>query len=99
RDSSVTGVQTCALPISADYTVHPDNAGEIVKQWLDLHHLPLAPMAAGRVNGYPHEQWWNADGETVVESFTITNMAHGTPIGVAEIGRASCREGGRARGG
>ncbi|WP_315780741.1 MULTISPECIES: PHB depolymerase family esterase [unclassified Bradyrhizobium] len=68
---------------TADYTVHPDNAGEIVKQWLDLHHLPLAPMAAGEVNGYPHEQWWNADGETVVESFTITNMAHGTPIGVA----------------
>jgi len=68
---------------TADYTVHPDNAGEIVKQWLDLHHLPLAPMAAGQVNGYPHQQWWNADGETLVESFTITNMAHGTPIGVA----------------
>ncbi|WP_257167972.1 PHB depolymerase family esterase [Bradyrhizobium sp. SRS-191] len=68
---------------TADYTVHPDNAGEIVKQWLDLHHLPLAPMAANEVNGYPHEQWWNADGETMVESFTITNMAHGTPIGIA----------------
>nr|WP_041757280.1 PHB depolymerase family esterase [Bradyrhizobium sp. ORS 278] len=68
---------------TADYTVHPDNAGEIVKQWLDLHHLPLAPMAANEVNGYPHEQWWNSDGVTVVESFTITNMAHGTPIGVA----------------
>ncbi|MGJ5175315.1 extracellular catalytic domain type 1 short-chain-length polyhydroxyalkanoate depolymerase [Bradyrhizobium oligotrophicum] len=68
---------------TADYTVHPDNAGEIVKQWLDLHHLPLAPMAAANVDGYPHEQWWNADGETVVESFTITNMAHGTPLGIA----------------
>ncbi|MGJ4949520.1 extracellular catalytic domain type 1 short-chain-length polyhydroxyalkanoate depolymerase [Bradyrhizobium sp. HKCCYLS20291] len=68
---------------TADYTVHPDNAGEIVKQWLDLHHLPLAPMAANNVNGYPHEQWWDADGVTVVESFTITNMSHGTPIGVA----------------
>ncbi|MGJ5204264.1 extracellular catalytic domain type 1 short-chain-length polyhydroxyalkanoate depolymerase [Bradyrhizobium sp. HKCCYLR20261] len=68
---------------TADYTVHPDNAGEIVKQWLDLHHLPLAPMAADTVNGYPHEQWWNADGETLVESYTITNMAHGTPIGIA----------------
>ncbi|CCD84932.1 putative polyhydroxy-alkanoate/butyrate(PHA/PHB) depolymerase [Bradyrhizobium sp. ORS 285] len=68
---------------TADYTVHPDNAGEIVKQWLDLHHLPLAPMAANNVNGYPHEQWWNADGETMVESYTITNMAHGTPIGIA----------------
>jgi len=68
---------------TADYTVHPDNAGEIVKQWLDLHQLPLAPMAQAKVDGYPHQQWWNADGETVVESFTITNMTHGTPIGVA----------------
>ncbi len=68
---------------TADYTVHPDNAGEIVKQWLDLHQLPLAPMAQVQVDGYPHQQWWNADGETVVESFTITNMTHGTPIGIA----------------
>jgi len=68
---------------TADYTVHPDNAGEIVKQWLDLHQLPLAPMASAVVDGYPRQQWWNADGEPVVESFTITNMAHGTPIGIA----------------
>ena len=68
---------------TADLTVHPDNANEIVKQWLDLHHLPLAPMGKAEVDGYPHQQWWNADGETMVESFTITNMAHGTPIGLA----------------
>ena len=68
---------------TADYTVHPDNAGEIVKQWLDVHQLPLAPMASAVVDGYPHQQWWNADGQPVVESYTITNMAHGTPIGIA----------------
>jgi hypothetical protein len=28
--------------------------------------------------------WWNADGETIVESYTITNMAHGTPLGIAD---------------
>jgi poly(hydroxyalkanoate) depolymerase family esterase len=69
---------------TADYTVHPDNADEIVKQWLDLHHLPLAAMGKAEVDGYPHEIWWNADGETVVESYTITNMSHGTPLGVAD---------------
>ncbi|BAM93109.1 polyhydroxy-alkanoate/butyrate(PHA/PHB) depolymerase [Bradyrhizobium oligotrophicum S58] len=68
---------------TADYTVHPDNAGEIVKQWLDLHHLPLAPMAKTVVDGYPRQLWWNDDGEPIVESYTITNMAHGTPIGIA----------------
>ena len=69
---------------SADRTVHPTNADEIVKQWLDLHQLPPAPMSQGVVDGYPREVWWNADGETVVESYTITDMAHGTPLGVAD---------------
>jgi poly(hydroxyalkanoate) depolymerase family esterase len=69
---------------SADRTVNPANANEIVKQWLDVHQLPSAPMSEGTVDGYPHQIWWNADGETTVESYTITDMAHGTPLGVAD---------------
>jgi poly(hydroxyalkanoate) depolymerase family esterase len=69
---------------SLDRAINPANADEIVKQWLDVHQLPLAPMSEGTVDGYPHQIWWNADGETVVESYTITNMAHGTPLGTAE---------------
>jgi poly(hydroxyalkanoate) depolymerase family esterase len=66
---------------SADRTVNPANADEIVKQWLDVHGLPQAPMSAGEVDGYPREVWWNAEGETIIESYTITDMAHGTPLG------------------
>jgi poly(hydroxyalkanoate) depolymerase family esterase len=66
---------------SADRTVNPANADEIVKQWLDVHGLPLAPMSAADVDGHPREVWWNADGETIIESYTITDMAHGTPLG------------------
>jgi hypothetical protein len=40
-------------------------------------------MSAGEVDGHPREVWWNADGESVVESYTITDMAHGTPLGLA----------------
>jgi poly(hydroxyalkanoate) depolymerase family esterase len=69
---------------SADRTVNPANANEIVKQWLDVHQLPSTPMSAGTVDGYPRQIWWNADGETTVESYTITDMAHGTPLGTAE---------------
>jgi poly(hydroxyalkanoate) depolymerase family esterase len=69
---------------SADRTVNPANADEIVKQWLDVHHLPPDPMSEGMVDGYPRQIWWNAEGETVVESYTITDMAHGTPLGMAE---------------
>jgi hypothetical protein len=41
-------------------------------------------MSEGTVDGYPRQVWWNADGETIVESYTITNMAHGTPLGLAD---------------
>jgi hypothetical protein len=68
---------------SADRTVNPGNANEIVKQWLDVHGLPAAPMSGVDVDGHPREVWWNAEGETVVESYTITDMAHGTPLGLA----------------
>ncbi|HEY3032848.1 MAG TPA: esterase, partial [Bradyrhizobium sp.] len=69
---------------SADRTVNPANANEIVKQWLDVHGLPSAPMSEATVDGYPRQVWWNADGETIVESYTITDMAHGTPLGIGD---------------
>jgi poly(hydroxyalkanoate) depolymerase family esterase len=69
---------------TADRTVSPANADEIVKQWLDVHRLPAAPMTTGVVDGYPHRVWWNADGATTVESYTITDMGHGTPLGIAD---------------
>jgi poly(hydroxyalkanoate) depolymerase family esterase len=69
---------------SADHTVNPANADEIVKQWLDVHGLPTAPMAEANVDGHPRQVWWNADGETLVESYTIAGMPHGTPLGVGD---------------
>jgi len=69
---------------SADRTVNPANANEIVKQWLDVHQLPSAPMSEATVDGYPRQVWWNADGETIVESYTITDMAHVTPLGIGD---------------
>ncbi len=68
---------------SADRTVNPGNADELVKQWLDVHGLPPAPMSTADVDGYPRAVWWNEQGETLIESYTITDMAHGTPLGRA----------------
>jgi poly(hydroxyalkanoate) depolymerase family esterase len=78
---------------SADRTVNPANADEIVKQWLDLHRLPPTPMAEAEIDGYPRATWWNADGETVVESWSITDMAHGTPLGAVDDGERYGTEG------
>ena len=64
----------------ADAIVVPQNAAEIVKQWTDVHGLPAAPARTDVVDGYPREVWCDASGEIAIESYTITSMAHGTPL-------------------
>ncbi|WP_424632152.1 PHB depolymerase family esterase [Bradyrhizobium sp. SYSU BS000235] len=78
---------------SADRTVNPVNADEIIKQWLDVHGLPLSPKSEDMVDGHPRKSWRNSEGQTAVESFTISNMAHGTPLGIAENGELFGTEG------
>ena len=64
----------------ADVTIKPANAGEIIKQWSDVHGLAAAPTRSEMVDGYPRQVWRNLAGEDVIESYTITSMAHGTPL-------------------
>lgn len=65
---------------SADTTVTPVNAAEIIKQWTDVHGLGPVPALESTVNGHPYRVWRNAEGEALVESYTITGMGHGTPV-------------------
>ena len=67
---------------SADATVKPMNAGEIIKQWTNVHAVSSDPTSSDTVDGYPHRAWTDASGETVVEEYVITGMAHGTPLAV-----------------
>jgi poly(hydroxyalkanoate) depolymerase family esterase len=69
---------------NADKTVIPLNALEILKQWTAVHGLPLSPSVKTRVDGYPREVWINEAGDELIEAYTITNMAHGTPLGIGE---------------
>ena len=69
---------------SADATVKPINAGEIVKQWSDLHGTGAAPAAEEFVDGYRRQVWRDAAGTDVIESYSITGMAHGTPLAIGD---------------
>jgi len=70
---------------NADKTVIPSNAGEILKQWTAVHGLPVAPSSKAMVDGYPREVWRNASGDELIESYSITGMAHGTPLATGEV--------------
>ena len=65
---------------SADTTVIPSNAREILKQWTDVHGLSLTQSVHETVDGYPREFWTDPSGLERIESYTITDMAHGTPL-------------------
>ncbi len=69
---------------SADATVKPMNAGEILKQWTNVHGLRANPGRSDTVDGYPHRVWTNAAGEEVIEEYVITGMAHGTPLAAGD---------------
>jgi poly(hydroxyalkanoate) depolymerase family esterase len=61
-----------------DATVKPANADAIIQQWTDVHGIDSAPVE-DKVDGYPHKVW-RRDGVDLIESYTITGMAHGTPL-------------------
>lgn len=65
---------------NADTTVVPSNAAEILKQWTNVHGLPIAPSAQTVVDGYPRAVWHDDVGDEIIESYSITHMAHGTPL-------------------
>jgi poly(hydroxyalkanoate) depolymerase family esterase len=62
----------------ADPTVKPINAESLIRQWTNVHGINSAP-AADKVDGYPRLVW-RRDGVDLVESYTITGMAHGAPL-------------------
>jgi len=61
-----------------DATVKPVNADGLIAQWRNVHGIDAAP-AEDKVDGYPRKVW-RCNGVEVVESYTITGMAHGTPL-------------------
>jgi feruloyl esterase len=68
----------------ADATVIPSNAVEIIKQWTDVHGLPAMPSFEAVVDGYPRQVWVDGIGDELIESYSIPNMAHGTPLATGD---------------
>src|SRR5689334_1789125 len=52
---------------NADKTVIPLNAREIIKQWTNLHDLPVSPSVKTKVDGFRREVWIKAEGVELFE--------------------------------
>src|SRR5207245_7371098 len=91
RDATVTGVQTCALPISdllrvacVQLTSRADKAEN-----LEAVEALVARAAATGADVVVLPEKWNAIGDAE----TLHAAAEPLEVGESELGRAACREG------
>jgi poly(hydroxyalkanoate) depolymerase family esterase len=67
---------------TADPIVKPSNAEGSIRQWLDVHGLSTAPSYQEKVGPHVRRVWKDIEGNTLVEAFLISGMAHGVPLGL-----------------
>jgi len=65
---------------SWDTTVVPKNATELMEQWTNVNGADQTADSSDTVKGYQHRSYQDGSGRTVVETYLISGMAHGTPI-------------------
>lgn len=65
---------------TADNTVVPSNADSILAQWQGVHGLGTSPDRNEMVDGQTRQVWSDADGNVLIEKYTVAGMAHGTPL-------------------
>lgn len=65
---------------SSDTTVQPMNGTETVEQWTNYHGIDQTADVSDSVLGYPRKVYKDASGNALVEYYSITGMAHGTPV-------------------
>jgi len=68
---------------TADTTVQPDAADELVEQWTNVHGIGLEPDQMDQIAGHRRARYL-ARGAVAVESWRIEGMGHAFPIGRAD---------------
>jgi poly(hydroxyalkanoate) depolymerase family esterase len=73
---------------TSDPIVQSSNGEDIIRQWTNVHGLAECPSYQELVGGHTRRIWSDANGQTLIEAFSISGMAHGVPL--ATRGRESC---------
>jgi poly(hydroxyalkanoate) depolymerase family esterase len=74
---------------TGDPIVKPSNCEAIIRQWTDVHGLSLSPSYQELIGGHTRRVWSDANGNALIEAFSISGMAHGVPLGTT-TGGESC---------
>ena len=74
---------------TSDPIVKPFNGEDIIRQWTNVHGLSDAPSYQESNGSHARRVWNDANGEALIEAFTISGMAHGVPLATT-TGGESC---------
>ena len=73
---------------SSDPIVQSSNGEDIVRQWTNVHKLAECPSYQELIGSHTRRVWNDANGQALIEAFSISGMAHGVPL--ATTGGESC---------
>src|SRR6516165_4839890 len=65
---------------TSDAIVKPSNCEDIIRQWTNVHGLSDSPSHHELIGSHTRRIWSDANGEALIEAFSISNMAHGVPL-------------------
>jgi feruloyl esterase len=65
---------------STDSTVKPMNMTELMEQFTNYAGVDQTAEVSDTVAGYPRKIYRNGSGADIVQTYSITNMGHGTPV-------------------
>jgi hypothetical protein len=65
---------------SGDPIVKPSNMEDIIRQWTNVHGLSERPSHQEPIGSHARRSWSDANGDALVEAFSISGMAHGVPL-------------------
>jgi poly(hydroxyalkanoate) depolymerase family esterase len=63
-----------------DPIVKPFNGEDVIRQWTNVHGLSDSPSYQESIGSHARRVWNDANGDAVIEAFTLSGMAHGVPL-------------------
>jgi poly(hydroxyalkanoate) depolymerase family esterase len=74
---------------TSDPIVKSSNGEDIIRQWISVHGLSNNPSDQELIGSHTRRIWSDANGEALIEAFSISGMAHGVPLATT-MGAESC---------
>jgi poly(hydroxyalkanoate) depolymerase family esterase len=73
---------------TGDTIVRASNADHIIRQWVDVHKIPEPSAREQRIGPHARRIWQDSNGNTRLEAYSVTGMAHGVPLATDGCGLA-----------